>query len=74
MAAFTFSEPQALFQRSEKKSSLLRMFFDAMIQARMTEAKMQVNAHLLSLDDATLAEYGVERAVIKAEGYRSSAI
>lgn len=72
MAAFAFSEPQPLLERKTKKKSFLQIFFDAVVDARMAEAKMQVNAHLLSLDDETLAKSGIDRAEISALGYRSS--
>lgn len=71
MAAFTFSEPQQLLARKAKKPSLLQMFFDAIVDARMAEARLQVNAHLLSLDGDTLAEYGIDRNEIHSQGYRS---
>ncbi|CAN0594984.1 unnamed protein product [Laminaria digitata] len=72
MAALTFSEPQALVEPKAKKKSFLQIFFDAIVDARMAEARMQVNAHLLSLDDETLAKSGIDRAEISALGYRSS--
>lgn len=72
MAAFTFSEPQALLERKAKKKSYLQLFLDAVVDARMAEARLHVNGHLLNLDDETLAKSGIDRAEIAAQGYRSS--
>lgn len=71
MAAFTFSEPQALLAPKAKKKSFLQLFLDAVVDARVAEARLQVNAHLLNLDDETLAKSGYDRATLQAQGYRS---
>ena len=65
MAAFTFSEPQAVFETRSDKPSFLRRLFDRLIEARMAEARLHVNAHLMTLDGATLAKYGVDRILIQ---------
>lgn len=42
--------------------------FDRMIEARSTQARRYVNGYLLSLDDATLAAHGYDRAALQREG------
>lgn len=39
-----------------------------LIEAREHQARLYVNAHLLCLDDATLAAAGLDRKSIEAEG------
>lgn len=71
MATITYSDPQPVFERKENKQSFLRMFFDAVADARMAEARLRINGHLLALDDETLAQSGIDRAKLVEQGYRS---
>lgn len=48
--------------------SLLHKAFDRMVSARERQARRYVNGYLLSLDDATLAVYGYDRAELEREG------
>ncbi|GAA0774113.1 hypothetical protein GCM10009077_09420 [Roseibium denhamense] len=51
----------------------MRRAFDRMIEARTVQARRYVNGYLLSLDDATLAAHGYDRAQIEREGAATSA-
>ena len=70
MAAFTFSEPQRLFDERSGKFSFFRRLLDRLVEARMVEARLHVNAHLMMLDDATLAQYGVDRVMVRSSNHR----
>ena len=79
MAAFTYSEPQPVFKSDatsagSEKPSFWRRLMNRMIEARMAEARLHVNAHLMTLDDATLAKYGVDRIMIQSGKSRTSAM
>ena len=54
-------------------SSFMRRAFDRMIEARSIQARRYVNGYLLSLDDATLASHGYDRAQLEREGTSTSA-
>ncbi|MTI06544.1 hypothetical protein E1180_13560 [Roseibium denhamense] len=54
-------------------SGFMRRAFDRMIEARTVQARRYVNGYLLSLDDATLAAHGYDRAQIEREGAATSA-
>lgn len=41
---------------------------DSMVAARERQARRYVNGYLLSLDDATLAAYGYDRAELERQG------
>ncbi len=49
-------------------SNVLRRTFDRMIEARSRQARRYVNGYLLTLDDATLASHGYDRAELEREG------
>jgi len=51
--------------------SFVRRAFDRMIEARTVQARRYVNGYLLSLDDATLAAHGYDRAELEREGSSS---
>ncbi|GAB2204182.1 hypothetical protein HCG46_03005 [Labrenzia sp. PO1] len=53
--------------------SFMRRAFDRMIEARSIQARRYVNGYLLSLDDATLASHGYDRAQLEREGTSTSA-
>ncbi|MHC5652710.1 hypothetical protein [Stappia sp.] len=53
--------------------SLFRKAMDSMVAARERQARRYVNGYLLSLDDATLAAYGYERAELERQGGLSAA-
>ena len=60
------------FERAEtpavKTSCLLRRIFARFIEAREHQARLYVNAHLLMLDDETLARAGFDRKELEKEG------
>ena len=79
MAAFTYSEPQPVFNAGSTtaratKPSFWRRLVDRMVEARMAEARMHVNAHLMTMDDETLARYGVDRATLTSAKARPTTI
>lgn len=49
-------------------TGFVRRAFDRMIDARSKQARRYVNGYLLSLDDATLAAHGYDRAELEREG------
>lgn len=70
--AFLAASPAHAAIPAERRPSIMRRVFNAIVEARMASAQRQVNAHLMTLDDATLAKYGVTRDVRRASaGYRS---
>ena len=58
--------------RSSSKS-VFRKALDSMITARERQARRYVNGYLLSLDDATLAAYGYDRAELERNSSLTSA-
>ncbi|WP_186396897.1 hypothetical protein [Stappia sp. TSB10GB4] len=58
--------------RSSSKS-VFRKALDSMIAARERQARRYVNGYLLSLDDATLAAYGYDRAELERNSSLTSA-
>ena len=48
------------------RPSLLARIATAIIDARMAQARRQVDAHLMTMDDATLARYGIDRAMVRS--------
>lgn len=46
---------------AQRRPSFLRRLLDAVIEARMAEAQRHVDRYLMTLDDATLAKYGIAR-------------
>lgn len=53
--------------------NFVRRAFDRMVEARSVQARRYVNGYLLSLDDATLASHGYDRAQLEREGSSTSA-
>lgn len=53
--------------------SFMRRAFNRLIEARSVQAQRYVNGYLLSLDDATLAAHGYDRAQLEREGSRTFA-
>nr|WP_197673795.1 hypothetical protein [Stappia sp. ES.058] len=47
--------------------------FASLVSARERQARRYVNGYLLSLDDATLAGYGYDRAELERQGSAVSA-
>ena len=73
MATLTFSPAaprSGHADRAPARRSLLRRIADRLIEARMAEARRHVDAYLMTLDDATLARYGVTRAEVEASTHR----
>jgi hypothetical protein len=66
MATTTFGD---VFARSAPPRGILRRAVARLVAAREAEARRRVNAHLLGLDDATLAALGYDRAVLEAAGH-----
>lgn len=62
--------PSSGFKAAAEKSrpSLLRRVFDRMVAARQLQAKRYVNGYLVTLDDATLRQMGLNRADIEKQG------
>lgn len=52
----------------QSSNGLVRRAFDRMVQARSQQANRYVNGYLLSLDDATLASHGYDRAELERQG------
>ncbi|WP_306030506.1 MULTISPECIES: hypothetical protein [unclassified Stappia] len=52
---------------------LFRKAIDSMVAARERQARRYVNGYLLSLDDATLAAYGYDRAELERQGSLTAA-
>ena len=50
------------------RPSFLRRMADAVVAARMADARRQINSHLLTLTDAELAKHGYDRATLKRYG------
>ncbi|MTI45409.1 hypothetical protein JM93_01197 [Roseibium hamelinense] len=50
------------------RGNFVRRAFDRMVDARAKQARRYVNGYLLSLDDATLASHGYNRAELEREG------
>ncbi|MBD8890552.1 hypothetical protein [Roseibium litorale] len=48
--------------------SFVRRALSRMVEAREKQARRYVNGYLLSLDDATLAAHGFNRAELEREG------
>ncbi|MTH97909.1 hypothetical protein [Roseibium sp. RKSG952] len=57
--------------RNSTRGSFVRRAFSRMIDARAAQAQRYVNGYLLSLDDATLAAHGYDRAELEREGASS---
>lgn len=57
LTASKFVEPAM-----DRRPGILRRAFDRLVAARMAEAERTIAAHLLPLDDATLATRGFSRA------------
>ncbi|WP_349357666.1 hypothetical protein [Stappia sp.] len=53
--------------------SFMRRAFDGLVSARERQARRYVNGYLLSLDDATLAAHGYDRAELERQGAVTSA-
>ena len=53
-------------------TGFVRRAFDRMVDARAKQARRYVNGYLLSLDDATLAAHGFDRAELEREGATSN--
>lgn len=49
-------------------NGFVRRAFDRMVEARSVQANRYVNGYLLSLDDATLASHGYDRAELERQG------
>lgn len=47
---------------------MFRRALDRMVTARERQARRYVNGYLLSLDDATLANYGYDRRELERDG------
>ena len=58
--------------RSSSKGFMHRAF-SSLVTARERQARRYVNGYLLSLDDATLAAYGYDRAELERQGSATSA-
>ena len=73
MAIATFtSTSHAGASRSSSKGFMHRAF-SSLVTARERQARRYVNGYLLSLDDATLAAYGYDRAELERQGSATSA-
>lgn len=68
MAVFTFSEPQIVFPTASNKPSLLRRAFDAIIEARMNQARREVSAHVAMMDEKTRREFDLDAAIVGKNG------
>ncbi|MEM1287809.1 MAG: hypothetical protein AAGH60_05625 [Pseudomonadota bacterium] len=76
MAVFSFSEPQRVlthFPLQDRIVRTARSCWQAISSSRMRQARREVNAYLMSLDDATLSTYGVDRLMSRAARSRPSA-
>jgi hypothetical protein len=67
MATATFTTNVPGVSRGSSKG-LFRKALDSMVAARERQARRYVNGYLLSLDDATLAAYGYDRADLERQG------
>ena len=65
MATRTFGDVR---NRTAPPRSVLRPAMAAMIAAREVRSHRRVNAHLLGLDDATLAALGYDRKILEDAG------
>lgn len=50
------------------RRSKLGLAFDAVVRSRENQARRYVNAHLLSMDDATLRSLGYDRRELMRQG------
>lgn len=53
---------------SDTKKGLLRRAYDGMVKARERRVQLQINAHLLGMDDKTLVSLGYSRSEIERQG------
>jgi len=65
MATKTFGDVRS---RTAPPRSILRRATAQLVAARETRRQRRVNAHLLGLDDATLAALGYDRNVLEDAG------
>lgn len=68
MAVFAFSQPQPVFSGAARKPSLLRRMFDAIIEARMAQARREVANYVATVDPKTRAKFDLDSAVIGKNG------
>lgn len=68
MAVFAFSEPQTVFAGNSKKPSIFRRALNAVIEARMAQARREVSAHVATLDPKTRAKFDLDAAVVGKNG------
>jgi hypothetical protein len=50
---------------TERSAGVLRRLFDRVVAARRMQVRRTVNTYLAGLDDATLAELGLNRAELR---------
>ena len=68
MAVFAFSQPQPVFTASARKPLLLRRMFDAVIEARMAQARREVANYVATVDPKTRAKFDLDAAVVGKNG------
>ena len=73
MAIATTTSTSLMGSSRAGEKSFARRALDGLVAARERQARRYVNGYLLSLDDATLASYGYDRAELERQGAATSA-
>ncbi|ADZ69789.1 hypothetical protein [Polymorphum gilvum] len=72
MAISTMTSTGLVAETGRPSGGFFRRAFEHMVSAREKQARRYVNGYLLSLDDATLASYGYDRAELERQGSAGS--
>ncbi|MEZ5840730.1 MAG: hypothetical protein R3D02_10020 [Hyphomicrobiales bacterium] len=68
MATVTLTGFDFAHGAEQRAPGFFKRALDRLIEARERRARLYVNAHLLMLDDETLAAAGFDRKTLEAEG------